>query len=317
MTSGCGPSELPSVPYNSILIPDRPQVDHRFVVVLWSVRPCDFKLHGTSKSQSGNPDFDCLMSTLGQPFYLPKPLSLHNYFICVVFIVQCIIKMWRPWEASEVSEPIPMNVNNDDGNNNNNISELNNNSNSKARLKLCMQCQTSQESRCRHCNEYETLPHVLGFCRKGELLRNNRHHWVRSRIAECLKKSGKFDIYEEVHCISSTGSTKRADIIAIDNNQKIGFIIDPTIRFEGAELQPQEIDLKKKRHYEPYFPYLEEKYHISICRWKVIGLLFGARSTISRFCINFFHRFHIDLLELQDIAINILRHSLYSSIYEK
>ncbi|KAJ4443237.1 hypothetical protein ANN_04905 [Periplaneta americana] len=55
----------------------------------------------------------------------------------------------------------------------------------------------SQESRCRHCNEYETLPHVLGVCRKGELLRNNRHHWVRSRIAECLKKSRKFAIYEE------------------------------------------------------------------------------------------------------------------------
>lgn len=182
----------------------------------------------------------------------------------------------------------------------------------------------SQESRCRHCNEYETLPHVLGFCRKGELLRNNRHHWVRSRIAECLKKSGKFDIYEEVHCISSTGSTKRADIIAIDNNQKIGFIIDPTIRFEGAEFQPQEVDLEKKRHYEPCFPYLDEKYHIPVCRWEVIGLLFGARGTISKFCINFFHRFHIDLLELQDIAINVLRHSLlivnhhlYSSIYEK
>ncbi|KAJ4429169.1 hypothetical protein ANN_26172 [Periplaneta americana] len=134
----------------------------------------------------------------------------------------------------------------------------------------------SQESWCRHCNEYETLPHVLGFCRKGELLRNNQHHWVRSRIAECLKKSEKFDVYEEVHCISCTGSTKRADIIAIDNNQKIGFIIDPTIRFEGAELQPQEVDLEKKIHYEPCFPYLKEKYHIPVCRWEVIGLLFGG-----------------------------------------
>ncbi|KAJ4428958.1 Exportin-2 [Periplaneta americana] len=101
--------------------------------------------------------------------------------------------------------------------------------------------------------------------------------------------SGKFDVYEEVHCISSTGSTKRADIIAIDNNQKIGFIIDSTIRFEGAEFQPQEVDLEKKRHYEPCFPYLEEKYRIPVCRWEVIGLLFGARGTISRFCFNFFH----------------------------
>ncbi|KAJ4432166.1 hypothetical protein ANN_20782 [Periplaneta americana] len=163
----------------------------------------------------------------------------------------------------------------------------------------------SQESRCRYCNEYEILSHVLGVCRKEELLRNNLDHWVRSRIAECLKKSGKFDIYEEVHCISSTGSTKRAGIIAIDNNQKNGFIIDPTIRFEGAEFQPQEVDLEKKRHYEPCFPYLEEKYRILVCRWEVIGLLFGARGTISRVYINFFHPFHSDLLELQDIAINM------------
>ncbi|KAJ4434757.1 hypothetical protein ANN_23326 [Periplaneta americana] len=106
--------------------------------------------------------------------------------------------------------------------------------------------------------------------RKGELLRNNRHHWVSSRIAECLKKSGKFDIYEEVHCISSTHATKHADIIAIDNNQKIDFIIDPTIRFEGAELQPQEVDLEKKRHYEPCFTYLEEKCHIPVCRCELV-----------------------------------------------
>ncbi|KAJ4441832.1 hypothetical protein ANN_11691 [Periplaneta americana] len=106
--------------------------------------------------------------------------------------------------------------------------------------------------------------------------------------------------------ISSTGFTKRTDIIAFDNNQKIGFIINPTIRFEDAELQLQEVDLEKKRHYEPRFTYLEEKYHIPVCRWEVIGLLFGARGTISRFCISFFHRFHIDLLELQDIAINVL-----------
>ena len=38
-------------------------------------------------------------------------------------------------------------------------------------------------SRCRHCNERETLPHVLCFCQYGELLRNNRHHLIRRKIA--------------------------------------------------------------------------------------------------------------------------------------
>ncbi|KAJ4440395.1 hypothetical protein ANN_08536 [Periplaneta americana] len=107
--------------------------------------------------------------------------------------------------------------------------------------------------------------------------------WTNAIKMNCnvIAKSGKFDVYEEVHCISSTGSTKRADIIAIDNSQKIGFIIDPTIRFEGAEFQPQEVDLEKKRHYEPCFPYLEEKYRIPVCRWEVIGLLFGNTGIFS------------------------------------
>ncbi|KAJ4431452.1 hypothetical protein ANN_20050 [Periplaneta americana] len=72
---------------------------------------------------------------------------------------------------------------------------------------------------------------------------------------------------------------KRLDLMflimsGIDNHQKFGFVIDPTIRFESAELQPQEVHLEKKRYYEPCFPYLEEKYHIPVCRWEVIGLLF-------------------------------------------
>ncbi|KAJ4441983.1 hypothetical protein ANN_11847 [Periplaneta americana] len=47
-------------------------------------------------------------------------------------------------------------------------------------------------TRCRQpgCNETETLGHVLGFCRKGELLRNNRHHRVRGAIACLLRNKG-------------------------------------------------------------------------------------------------------------------------------
>ena len=90
----------------------------------------------------------------------------------------------------------------------------------------------SRDSHCRHCNEFETLPHVLGFCPRGELLRNNRHHKVRSCIAKLLRQSGNYEVYEEVPCISSSGSTRRADIVAIHKKLKLGYILDPTIRFE-------------------------------------------------------------------------------------
>ncbi|KAJ4433029.1 hypothetical protein ANN_15286 [Periplaneta americana] len=47
-------------------------------------------------------------------------------------------------------------------------------------------------TRCRHpgCNEPETLGHVLGFYRKTQLLRNNRHHKARTGIADVLKCRG-------------------------------------------------------------------------------------------------------------------------------
>ncbi|KAJ4434115.1 hypothetical protein ANN_16435, partial [Periplaneta americana] len=44
----------------------------------------------------------------------------------------------------------------------------------------------------------------------------------------------------EVGCISSDGSIRRADIIIIDRQKNKGVILDPTIRFEMHEQQPQE-----------------------------------------------------------------------------
>jgi len=81
-------------------------------------------------------------------------------------------------------------------------------------------------SRCRHCSEYETLPHVLGFCSKGYLLRIGRHNRIRSLIAENLRKTG-FTVVEEMICNATNGSIRRFDILAMDVNKNIGWILDP------------------------------------------------------------------------------------------
>ncbi|KAJ4449561.1 hypothetical protein ANN_00963 [Periplaneta americana] len=94
----------------------------------------------------------------------------------------------------------------------------------------------------RRCDEQETLPHVLGFCHHGELLRINIHNTVRSLIAASLRQNASYEVYEEVGCVSSDGSTRRADIIIIDRQKDKGVILDPTIRFEMHEQQPQEDD---------------------------------------------------------------------------
>src|SRR5436190_1909397 len=109
-------------------------------------------------------------------------------------------------------------------------------------------------NRCRHCNEFESLAHVLGSCKQGEMLRIKRHNDVRQMLAQELKKN-KLEVYEELHCVSETGSTRRIDILAISRSENKGWIIDPTIRFENNITQPEDVDKEKKEIYEPTIPF--------------------------------------------------------------
>ncbi|KAJ4449711.1 hypothetical protein ANN_01115 [Periplaneta americana] len=68
----------------------------------------------------------------------------------------------------------------------------------------------------RNCEEQETLTHVLGFCRKGELLRTGRHNKIHSMIANEIRRADKHEVYEEIGCLSADGSTRRADILVTD-----------------------------------------------------------------------------------------------------
>ncbi|KAJ4435820.1 hypothetical protein ANN_18439 [Periplaneta americana] len=74
---------------------------------------------------------------------------------------------------------------------------------------------------CRHCrSEKETLAHILGACPHGELLRNSRHHKIRSLLASALRGKN-YQVEEEVHGLSTNGSSRRIDIIAILINKRI------------------------------------------------------------------------------------------------
>ncbi|KAJ4441338.1 hypothetical protein ANN_11193 [Periplaneta americana] len=96
------------------------------------------------------------------------------------------------------------------------------------------------------CDKEETLPYVLGFCHPGELLRINRHSTVRSLIAASIRQNASYEVYEEVGCASSDGSTRRANIIIIHLQEDKAVILDSKIRFEMHEQQPQEVCREKK-----------------------------------------------------------------------
>ncbi|KAJ4452084.1 hypothetical protein ANN_03600 [Periplaneta americana] len=75
----------------------------------------------------------------------------------------------------------------------------------------------------------------------GELLRIDRRNTVRSIIANRFREHGEYEVYyEEVQCLSTEGSTRRANIIIIDRDKKTGLILDPTVSFEVNEDQPKQ-----------------------------------------------------------------------------
>ncbi|KAJ4438845.1 hypothetical protein ANN_14798, partial [Periplaneta americana] len=77
------------------------------------------------------------------------------------------------------------------------------------------------EMRC--LSEIETLGHVLGACPYGETLRIHRHHAIRTKLADALRKL-KYTVYEEVHGTADNGSNRRIDIIAISESLSQGFL---------------------------------------------------------------------------------------------
>jgi len=176
---------------------------------------------------------------------------------------------------------------------------------------------STQTTRCRHCNEIETLGHVLGACEKGTLLRNARHHRIRKMIADGFRKTG-LQVFEEVHCVSDTGSTRRLDIIAINTNKKSALVLDPTIRMETGVDQPESVNTEKKGIYDPCIPYLKDKYKLRSV--EVIGLFIGSRGTITTFLHEFVKQHKLGKSLLDEIVISVLKssaHILHNHLYSQ
>ncbi|KAJ4448209.1 hypothetical protein ANN_10223 [Periplaneta americana] len=162
-------------------------------------------------------------------------------------------------------------------------------------------------SRCRHgCPETETLAHAQGQCNRGLLLRNPRHHHVRSLIATALRKKS-WTVEEEVFCLATNGSSRRIDIIAYSQTTKKGYIIDPTIRIETGSSQPEDVNQEKINIYLPTVDYFKAKYQLEDI--EVIGLLIGARGVIPKFFERFRKTFELPQTLTADIITSVLKRS--------
>ncbi|XP_050066622.1 uncharacterized protein LOC126555788 [Aphis gossypii] len=172
----------------------------------------------------------------------------------------------------------------------------------------------------RHCrnppcgekNTIETLSHIRGSCPRSELLRNAAHHKIRTQLANLFREKG-FEVHEEVHCLALSDDNnhhnRRADIVILDRTKDKGMIMDPTLRWETNEdNQDKLVDEENKSIYEPTVPFFKEKYQIN--NWEVHGLWFGARGTASPLLKDFFKNKALDLRELKDISLTVMRDTL-------
>ena len=102
---------------------------------------------------------------------------------------------------------------------------------------------------------------------------------------QAVKKPGPKDleVHEEVHCVTDNDSNRRIDIIAINRKKKLAEIIDPTIRFEISNNQPQEVNIEKKTIYEPRVLYFLTKYNLDTIT--VTGFFFVLEALFPNFLL--------------------------------
>jgi len=158
-------------------------------------------------------------------------------------------------------------------------------------------------SRCRHCNDTETLPDVLGYCAHGALMRHSRHNVIRKMIADAARQK-KYKVEEEMTCIAQGGSIRRLDILIIDKRTQKAWMIDPTIRFETCKDQGAKVQQEK----DACIPHLKLQYNLKDI--EIIGVLIGSRGTIFKEFESFRNKFDFSL----ELRHNIILHTINSSI---
>lgn len=74
---------------------------------------------------------------------------------------------------------------------------------------------------------------------------HKRHNLVRAAVAKELRIE-RYSPYEEKERIAENDSTRRIDIIAVNEDATTGITSDPTIRFETTIGQDDEFNIEKR-----------------------------------------------------------------------
>lgn len=135
------------------------------------------------------------------------------------------------------------------------------------------------------------------YCPKSEqwtiLISVTFEHWLKT--------------YDGIYIVSTWCLRWRIDMIAFQDTNK-GWIIDPTIRMESHADQPIEVHNEKCSIYNATISYYKNKYQLKDI--VVLGLMVGARGTITSQFVQFCRQFNLDKNFIKEIAISTLRDSI-------
>jgi len=89
----------------------------------------------------------------------------------------------------------------------------------------------------------------------------------------------------------------------------IQYILDPTVRFEKSIDKPAEVDAEKKSIYEPIVEDMKKKYNIKF-DIQVIGILIGARGSMSNYTKTLLKDLNLPASLFVDIATSVVNGSI-------
>ena len=83
------------------------------------------------------------------------------------------------------------------------------------------------------------------------------------------------------------------------------------MRFENGSNQALDVDREKREIYEPCIKDLANRFQMDCQKFKVVGLLFGARGSIPTFTYNALLELGIKSNTIVDICLKILKDSVH------
>lgn len=95
------------------------------------------------------------------------------------------------------------------------------------------------------------------------------------------------------------------NLLVYNEDNRNGLTLDTTVRFQTDEDQPESVNEEKQRLYVPCIPNIQSK----LKQLHVIGLLVGARGTISKLFLDLCKQFKVNNKMVEEIAVEAFRGS--------